>query len=503
MKKKLSAFGAFACVGVSLAAAFTDPSAWRLSRFAKIAGDRLVVAVPADRAAEGGSGRIDVDLSPFRDRAVEAEVRVRGENVTKGDVSWLGMKFMLHFRGTDGNDFWPQAGAETGSFGWKTIRFRQDMSSVSAADGRGELTLGMQQGCGRLEFDLSSLKLSVGEPIWPRVNGGWRVTYPARVAAIPVLRGVMLPGGACREEDFATLRAWGATLARYQMIRGWGDDNANRDLDDYDRWLDGKLDHLEKDVIPWARTYGVRLVVDLHVAPGGRRNGEMAMFHDRAAADRFVACWGRIARRFRGNGDVIFGYDLINEPQQQLKALDDCDYWNLQRRAAEAVRAADPDTTIIVESNGWDSPDAFSYLSPLAMDNVVYQAHMYAPHAFTHQGVGAREWKKTKYPDPENGWDKAFIRRQLEPVLRFRERHGARIYIGEFSAITWAEGADRYVADCISLFEEYGFDWTYHAFREWPGWSVEHTCDGPGRPFSRSEDNARMRALKAGLRAAK
>ena len=289
MKKTLSAFGAFACVGVSLAAAFTDPSAWRLSRFAKIAGDRLVVDVPADRAAEGGSGRIDVDLSPFRDRAVEAEVRVRGENVTKGDVSWLGMKFMLHFRGTDGNDFWPQAGAETGSFGWKTIRFRQDMSSVSAADGRGELTLGMQQGSGRLEFDLSSLKLSVGEPIWPRVNGGWRVTYPARVAAIPVLRGVMLPGGACREEDFATLRAWGATLARYQMIRGWGDDNANRDLDDYDRWLDGKLDHLEKDVIPWARTYGVRLVVDLHVAPGGRRNGEMAMFHDRAAADRFVA----------------------------------------------------------------------------------------------------------------------------------------------------------------------------------------------------------------------
>ena len=72
MKKTLSAFGAFACVGVSLAAAFTDPSAWRLSRFAKIAGDRLVVDVPADRAAEGGSGRIDVDLSPFRDRAVEA-----------------------------------------------------------------------------------------------------------------------------------------------------------------------------------------------------------------------------------------------------------------------------------------------------------------------------------------------------------------------------------------------------------------------------------------------
>ena len=22
--------------------------------------------------------------------------------------------------------------------------------------------------------------------------------------------------------------------------------------------------------------------------------------------------------------------------------------------------------------------------------------------------------------------------------------------------------------------QEYGWDWSYHAFREWPGWSLEH-----------------------------
>ena len=43
-----------------------------------------------------------------------------------------------------------------------------------------------------------------------------------------------------------------------------------------------------------------------------------------------------------------------------------------------------------------------------------------------------------------------------------------------FSAIAWAPGAERYLEDCISIFEEYGWDWTYHAFREWTGWSVEH-----------------------------
>ena len=56
--------------------------------------------------------------------------------------------------------------------------------------------------------------------MFPPTNASWRVAYPAHVAETPPLRGVMLPGGPCTEDDFRTLREWGATLARYQMIRG-------------------------------------------------------------------------------------------------------------------------------------------------------------------------------------------------------------------------------------------------------------------------------------------
>jgi hypothetical protein len=53
------------------------------------------------------------------------------------------------------------------------------------------------------------------------------------------------------------------------------------------------------------------------------------------------------------------------------------------------------------------------------------------------------------------------------------------IYIGEFSAIRWApEGsAARYLSDLIEIFEAHGWDWSYHAFREWSGWTVEHRDD--------------------------
>ena len=312
-------------------------------------------------------------------------------------------------------------------------------------------------------------------------------------------RGVMLPQRDPTEEDFATLAEWGATLARYQMVRNWSAVGDNRDLDEFRAWIDGKIDCLETVVLPCARKYGIKVVVDLHVTPGGRtEDREMAMFREKEYADAFVETWRRIATRLKGNADAIYGYDLVNEPNQIGRAP--IDYWTLQRRAAEAVREIDPDTAIVVESNDWDSPGAFAYLSPLRMDNVIYQVHCYRPMEFTHQGVGGRPVGPV-WPDPSKGWDRDLIRRTMEPVREFQKRHGAKIYVGEFSASTWAPGADAYLRDCIAVFEEFGWDWSYHAFREWGGWSVEHASEAPGKPFVPSADNPRKRALLDGFRA--
>ena len=65
----------------------------------------------------------------------------------------------------------------------------------------------------------------------------------------------------------------------------------------------------------------------------------------------------------------------------------------------------------------------------------------------------------------------------MKPVRDFQLKYGAKIYVGEFSVIRFAEGGAQYLEDAISLFEEYGWNWTYHAFREWDYWSVEHSDD--------------------------
>ena len=326
-------------------------------------------------------------------------------------------------------------------------------------------------------------------------NGSVRCVYSDALKAMPALRGVMSPMRPMTENDFRTLHDWGVQLLRYQMNRNWGARNADRDLDDYDRWLGGKLDHLESFVLPMAEKYGMKVVIDLHMPPGGKGEGdEMNMFHEPDYAAHFIKVWERIAKRFCGHV-AVYGYDLVNEPVQKRPPANGMDCWALQRKTAERIREIDPDTPIVVESNLAASPYAFP-AKPFDLKDIIYQVHVYIPVEYTHQGVFGPNDAPKKWPDPSRGWERDFCIRDriLKPVRDFQLKYGARIYAGEFSAICWAEGADRFLADCISLFEEFGWDWTYHAFREWPGWSVEH--EGPDKDhLVPSADNPRKRVL--------
>lgn len=324
------------------------------------------------------------------------------------------------------------------------------------------------------------------------------------VAALSLGRGVMLPGSVVTEDDFRTLSEWKANLVRYQMHPygrfklDWGASEAE-ELAFFDRWFSERLDYLERTVLPLSRKYGMRVVVDMHLPPG-RKKDEKAkqyeMLNNKAYADRFVSAWTETARRFAGNEDVIYGYDLINEPFQGGNVL--FDYRDLQERAAKAIRGIDAKTPIIVESNWFDSPAAFKEMRPMDVTNVIYEFHSYWPMAFTHQGIHGYA-KGMRYPDDSKEWNKMGLARELRAALEFREKYGVKLYCGEFSAINWAEGADVWISDMIALLEEHGIDWTFHAFREWPGWSVEHVGPDIGSMVP-SKDNPRMRALKAGLR---
>ncbi len=519
--------GGLACSAAALASELD----WTLSPFAEIDGNLLVVDVPAN-APEGMYGATaTLDLAPFEGRTLGAKIMAEAGPISTASKSTHGLKFMFHFSGgLSGIEFWPEARRPATPFARRSLEVSDTLSGGSRSP-TGTLFLGLQGVSGRIVFDLSTLEINAGEPYWPVTNQTLRCAYLkcsqsfandnchkyqlitndicGQLSQLPIvnnqpLRGVMSPARDMTEDDFQTLAAWGATLLRFQMTNGpkpRPGEAPTAYLARYRAWLDGRLDHLDRDVLPLAVSYGMEVVVDLHTPPGGSDENGFLMFREKAFADEFVALWRDIACRFLGRAG-IYGYDLCNEPNQRAPAA--FDYWTLQRLAAEAIREIDPETPIVVESNNMDSPLAFSYLCPLDLTNVIYQLHMYEPGDFTHQipKAGRTFSPETAVSYPAPGKDRAYLERTLAPVREFERRHGAKIYVGEFSASAWAPGADRYIEDCIELFREYGWDWTYHAFREWEGWSVEHEPVAFGTApdcFAPSSDNPRKRALLDGL----
>ncbi len=149
------------------------------------------------------------------------------------------------------------------------------------------------------------------------------------------LRGVMSPGGDMKEDDFKTLHEWGATLLRFQMVRDWHAVDGNQDLDEYDRWLEGRLDHFDKVILPMAVQYRLQVVLDLPRLPrmggverGTRRRGRriastLRRQPPQASADRRIPAIGcathfslMLARR-RANSAAIW-------PKRSIDASDAC-----------------------------------------------------------------------------------------------------------------------------------------------------------------------------------
>lgn len=294
----------------------------------------------------------------------------------------------------------------------------------------------------------------------------------------PRLRGMMVTSN-IDEPGLRTLAGWGANHVRWQLT--WaGFPNSPADFADeaaYRKWLEGALAHLDK-MLPLCRELGIKVVIDLHTPPGGRLpNYNHKLFVEKAWQDVFIAVWKEIAERYK-NETAVWGYDLFNEPKDEM-VLNAMDWPTLAANTALQVRNIDKTHAIIIEAQGGDI-EPLERLQPINVEGIVYSFHMYVPHSFTHQRIYSGK-KKFDYPGRVGlkWWNKDKLRHALQGIIDWQRRNNTQIYVGEFSAIRWAPGesACRYLDDCIQLFEEAGWSWDYHAFREYDGWSVEHDGD--------------------------
>ncbi len=477
-RMKIMLLGAMSLAG---AAPGFDVGAWRLPaeaswREAPGRGVTLCVVVPRDTQPGYHCAEMEVDLRPYAGERATLSCDARAEEVTRPRDEWNGVKCMLRLESPSQGKLYPGVRGFYGTRDWRGHAVTFDVPADATT---GTLCLGLQDSTGTVWFD--NVKLEAGG--FPkRVKHPPPMTNPDPVDRghpdVERLRGCMV-AMTHDPEGLETLASWGANLIRFQLVRNWGKISDNRDLAEYRAWIRGGLDMLDKTLADCERL-GIRVCVDVHVPPGGLdEDRNMAMFFEREYADAFVDVWCEIAARFKDRR-ALWAYDLINEPVQTRPSPDGLeDYWQLQRRVARAIREIDAETTVIFSVAAGGSPEGFRDVAPVDVPHVIYQVHMYDPHLYTHQYVTHAPDAPVAYPGSLNGQpiDKAFLRQKLQPVRDFQLAYNVPVYCGEFSAVRWAPGAERYLEDCIELFEEYGWDWSYHAFREWDGWSVEHNED--------------------------
>jgi len=156
-------------------------------------------------------------------------------------------------------------------------------------------------------------------------------------------------------------------------------------------------------LVGWSREAGLRVILDLHAAPGGQTGvnhddgpGFPLVFYVPRYRELTIELWRRLALHYRDEPTVL-AYDLLNEP---ISPYNDEAYLNprlepLYREIVAAIRSADSTHPVILAGAQWST--SFAAFSRPFDDNAIYSYHKF-------WAVPARDAVQS-YLDFSNRWN--------------------------------------------------------------------------------------------------
>ena len=156
------------------------------------------------------------------------------------------------------------------------------------------------------------------------------------------------------KEDIDFIKAAGFNTVRvpldWRLFVASGDNGQGGEPIGADDRFEGPGWPLLDRLVQWCRDAGLRVILDLHAAPGGQTGvnhddgpGFPLTFYVPRYRALTIALWQKLAAHYRDE-TAILGYDLLNEP---ISPYSDVDYLNpqlepLYRDIVAAIRSVDP-----------------------------------------------------------------------------------------------------------------------------------------------------------------
>jgi endoglucanase len=199
-------------------------------------------------------------------------------------------------------------------------------------------------------------------------------------------------------------------------------------------------------VVSWAKSDGMYVVIDMHMAPGGQTGtniddsyGYPWLYDSPGDQAELIDIWKRIADHYKDEPTVL-GYDLLNEPIPQFPQLRkyNSQLEPLYKRIAAAIREVDTHHVLILGGAQWDTN--FSVFGPPFDKNVMYQLHLY------------------RFDQP---WKEEDVAGDIAQYTKFRDLYHVPIWLGESG-----ENDDNWIRGFRMLLEKNRIGWCFWPYKK-------------------------------------
>ncbi|MBN1362573.1 MAG: glycoside hydrolase family 5 protein [Sedimentisphaerales bacterium] len=274
-------------------------------------------------------------------------------------------------------------------------------------------------------------------------------------------------------QDFANIKSLGCDVIRLPINLHFMTDGPP------DYTIDRLFFYFLDQIIDWAEELELHLILDNHTF-------DVTSDTEPNVGEVLIPVWTQMAQRYKDRSSYLY-YEVLNEPH----GIADATWAHIQQKVVSAIRAADPNHTIVVTGAGWGSYNNLKHLPVRADCNLIYSFHFYDPFVFTHQGASWVEpsmvplagvpfphgvdpmpacpaelegsWIESGLNAYHNDGTEARVRQLIDVAVEFSTSRGVPVFCGEFGVyrrnsedrhrVYWYDLVRRYL-------EEKGIPWT-------------------------------------------